>query len=66
MTRHRGPHAPADGALVVIRAGARALPLPFLEAGETELAVALVRGDRKLHCREWRPTLRAPSRGAAP
>ncbi len=50
----------------MIRAGARALPLPLPEPGETELAVALVRGDRELHRREWRPTFRAASRGAAP
>jgi len=34
------------------------IPLPLLDAKETEFAVALVRGQTELHRTEWRPIFR--------
>ncbi len=34
------------------------IPLPLLDARETEFAVALVRGGTELHRTEWRPIFR--------
>ncbi len=42
------------------------IPLPLLEPGETEFAVALVRGDTELHRTGWQRISMAPPRGASP
>jgi hypothetical protein len=42
------------------------IPLPILDPGEREFAVALVRGDAELHRTDWRPVFRTPAQGARP